>query len=97
MIIRCAKSERDWPYSRKSSSRCCTCGGRLEYPYAVWVPRGLSRRALFFCNECSEYSGGLVRDLNELAELKRAATQKRVELKRAVTQMHAMPLTETRH
>jgi hypothetical protein len=42
-------------------------------------------------------AGGLVRDLNELAELKRAATQKRVELKRAVTQMHAMPLTETRH
>jgi hypothetical protein len=96
MIIRCPKSESDWPFSRKPSSRCCTCGGRLEYPYVVWTPRGL-RGELFFCNECSEYSGGLVRDLNELAELKRAATQKLTELKRAVTQMHVMPLTETRH
>jgi hypothetical protein len=86
MIIRCAKSESEyWPSSRKPSSRCCTCGGRLKYPYAVWTPRGGSRGDLFFCNECSGYSGGLVRDLNELAELKRPVTQM------------AMPLTETRH
>ena len=73
------------PGPRKPASRCSTCRGQLRYPYAAWTVWGTGH-SLFFCSDCCRSGGGLARDLNEIATIKRARTA-----------MRTMPITNTRH
>jgi hypothetical protein len=80
------ESERHSDGDRKPESRCASCWGPLDYPYAVWTTGHETRDgypetcSTFFCHECCGTALA-----NDFAQLRRCK-----EIKRHRRELEAM-------